>query len=52
MIGFVLVRNRVAGRDILHAADGDDLAGRCRFDIFTLVGVHEHQAADAFFRIS
>ena len=24
---------------------------RCRFDVFTLVGVHQHQAADAFLGI-
>ena len=51
MIGFVLVTDRVAGRDMLHAANGDDLACASVFDVFALVGVHQHQAADAFFGV-
>ena len=47
----VFVRNGVAGRGIFHTANGNDLACRCRFDVFTLISVHEHQTPDAFFRI-
>src|SRR3712207_954896 len=48
--GLVLVAHGVAGGDLLHAADGDDLAGARLLDVFALVGVHPHQAADALLR--
>src|ERR1043165_7444038 len=42
------VANRVAGSDLLHATDGDNLACARVLDVFTLVRVHPHQTADAF----
>src|SRR3712207_8256434 len=37
--GLVLVAHGVAGRDLLHAADGDDLAGARLLDVLAVVGV-------------
>src|SRR5437764_8261224 len=47
----VFVANCVAGGDLLHAADGDDFAGACTFNNFTLICVHAHQTADPFARV-
>src|SRR5689334_7204422 len=46
----VLVANGVAGRHLLHAADGDDLPGTRIVNILALVRVHAHQPADALLR--
>ncbi len=51
MIGFDLVGNRVARRGIFHTTDGNDLTRARRFNVFTFVGVHQHKASDALFRI-
>src|SRR5581483_11522984 len=45
----VFVADGVAGRHLLHAADGDDFASAGDLNIFALVRVHAHQAADALF---
>ena len=47
MIGLFSSQNRIAGSYLLHAANGDDLAGAGVFDIFTLIRVHLHQPTDA-----
>ena len=51
MIGFVFVADRIAGRNVFHTADGDDLACARRVNIFAFVGVHQHQPTDALFII-
>src|SRR5215213_8404157 len=48
--GLVLVAHSVAGRDLLHAADGDDLAGGRLVDVLALVGVHPQQAPHPLLR--
>src|SRR5438067_2376734 len=47
----VFVANCVAGGDLLHAADGDDLTRARSFNIFALVSVHAHQPTHALARI-
>ncbi len=43
-----LVANRVAGGDLPHAANRNDLARAGVFNILALVGVHSHQPAYTF----
>ena len=45
----VFVADGVARRDGLQSDRGADVAGHDFLDVFALVGVHAHQAADAFF---
>src|SRR5205085_3459733 len=45
-----LFADRVAGRHLLQAGDGNDFARRRRLDVFALVGVHAHDAPDALLR--
>jgi hypothetical protein len=33
--------------DVLQATNGDNVTGACDLDVLTVVGVHEHEAADA-----
>src|SRR6266511_731263 len=47
----VVVADRVTGCNLLHSADGNNLARARIADIFALVGVHAHQATDALFRV-
>ena len=43
----VLIAQRVAGRDVLEADAGGDVAGAHFLDLVALVRVHLHHAADA-----
>src|SRR5581483_5362944 len=48
--GMRLFADGVAGRHLLEASDGDDLASGGGIDVFALVGVHAHDATDTLFR--
>src|SRR5437588_582370 len=44
----VFIANCVAGSDLPHAADGDDLPRASYLDVFPLIRVHPHQTANTF----
>ena len=44
----LFVAQGVAGGSVLQAHQGHDVTGACPLDVFTLVGVHLQDAADAF----
>src|SRR2546427_8305473 len=48
---FVVVTNCIAGRNLFHPTNRDDLSRARLSDVLTLVSVHAHQAADAFLRV-
>ena len=49
MIGFVFVAERVRGQGVLESDGCGDLAGKDFFDLFALVGLEAHDAAEALF---